>query len=186
MKGGSGDETDQHRCAICDTNTHFWTFVVFFATGGQWLMLKFLYHTLVKDWQRCILPSSTTTAMFPSGERPTHVMFFVVETGNVSDVLLEERKEEINQFCFDLYAYDGELTFTTRSHHHALFTFVSLATWFAGRASVQHPGDNINDSPYIFMYLIMTYFFRSKTETLFPTGLITALPSLEKLKFPWR
>ena len=59
-------------------------------------MPKFLYHKLVKDRQSCILPSSTTTAMFPSGERPTHVMFFVVETGKVSDVLLEERNEEIN------------------------------------------------------------------------------------------
>lgn len=39
-------------------------------------------------------PSSTTIAKFPSGERPTHAMFFVVETGNVSDVLLEEVKKK--------------------------------------------------------------------------------------------
>lgn len=31
-----------------------------------------------------------------------------------------------------------------------------------------------------------THFFRSNTDTRFPTGLITAFPSLEKLRFPWR
>lgn len=36
------------------------------------------------------MPSSTRTAKAPSGERPTLVMFLVVETGNVSDVLLED------------------------------------------------------------------------------------------------
>lgn len=37
-----------------------------------------------------------------------------------------------------------------------------------------------------FTDLITTYFFRSNTETLFPTGLTTAFPSLEKLRFPCR
>lgn len=40
-----------------------------------------------------------------------------------------------------------------------------------------------NDSKFGINYH-MAYFFRSKIETLFPTGLITALPSLEKLRFP--
>ena len=40
-----------------------------------------------------------------------------------------------------------------------------------------------NDSKFGINYQV-AYFFRSKIETLFPTGLITALPSLEKLRFP--
>ena len=36
-----------------------------------------------------LLPSSTRMARFPSGEMPTHAMFFVVDTGSVSDWLLQ-------------------------------------------------------------------------------------------------
>lgn len=34
------------------------------------------------------------------------------------------------------------------------------------------------------IYFTTTHFFRSNTETLFPTGLMVALPSLEKFRFP--
>lgn len=44
-----------------------------------------------------VQPSSTTIATFPSGDTPTHVMFFVVEMGSVSDVLLRmEEKTSAN------------------------------------------------------------------------------------------
>lgn len=39
-----------------------------------------------------VSPSSTTMARFPSGDRPTQVMFLAVDTGNVSDVLLGNRR----------------------------------------------------------------------------------------------
>lgn len=38
-------------------------------------------------------PSSTTTARFPSGDRPTQVMFLAVEMGRVSEVLLEDTRQ---------------------------------------------------------------------------------------------
>jgi len=36
------------------------------------------------------IPSSTSMARFPSGETPKQVMFFVVDTGKVSDRLLKK------------------------------------------------------------------------------------------------
>lgn len=38
--------------------------------------------------------SSTSIARFPSGERPTQVMFLAVDTGSVSDLLLLERERD--------------------------------------------------------------------------------------------
>lgn len=46
-----------------------------------------------------VQPSSTTIATFPSGETPTQVMFFVVEMGSVSDVLLRMEEKTSANFC---------------------------------------------------------------------------------------
>ncbi len=137
------------------------------------LLVFFCNRTLTTAYKRevdqwSLVPSSTTIAKFPSGERPTHVMFFVVETGNVSDVLLEDREEE-NSFM-----------------HHAVQS-PSLSFFSDLQVGVLHSKPGLKPLHIrALTSLIMTYFFRSKTETLFPTGLTTALPSLEKFKFPWR
>lgn len=81
MEDGSGDETDQQRRSICDTNRHTFGFL---QSGDQ---EKVVLAT--------VSPSSTTIAKFPSGERPTQVMFLVVDTGKVSEVLLENRGGEM-------------------------------------------------------------------------------------------
>lgn len=80
MKDGSGDETDQHRCTICLTQT--WSDTLGFCSRPS-----------PEEDLNCkyFVPSSTTIARLPSGERPTQVIFFVVENGNVSDVLLQGR-----------------------------------------------------------------------------------------------
>lgn len=46
-----------------------------------------------------VQPSSTTIATFPSGDTPTQVMFFVVEMGSVSDVLLRMEEKTPANFC---------------------------------------------------------------------------------------
>lgn len=76
MEDGSGDEADQQRRSVWDTETrsHFCASdpgVVALAT---------------------VSPSSTRMARFPSGDRPTQVMFLLVDTGRVSDVLLGNRR----------------------------------------------------------------------------------------------
>lgn len=38
------------------------------------------------------IPSSISMARFPSGEIPKQLMFFVVDTGKVSDLLLKKYK----------------------------------------------------------------------------------------------
>lgn len=43
---------------------------------------------------KSLSPSSTTTARFPSGDRPTQVMFLVVERGKVSEVLLLDTNQQ--------------------------------------------------------------------------------------------
>lgn len=89
IKNGSGDETDQQRCTICMTHT--------FQQQRCIFNFIFAYVKLLSDIMWCnSVPSSTTIAKFPSAERPTHVMFFVVEMGNVSDVLLYDKERKIN------------------------------------------------------------------------------------------
>lgn len=51
-------------------------------------------------------------ATLPSGDTPTHVMFFVVEMGNVSDVLL--RTEEKMSKSFDSHTWKKNIL-----HHKA-------------------------------------------------------------------
>lgn len=125
MQDGSGDEADQQRCAVCCVHEN--------------VLVKY-GQNFAQNNKPLLLPSSTTIAKLPSGETPTQVMFLVVETGNVSDVLL---KIIIKKY---------------------LTTYSTERVYFTPR----------------------TYFFRLKTEIRFPTGLITALPSVEKFRFPWR
>lgn len=53
-------------------------------------------------------------AMFPSGDTPTHVMFFVVEMGNVSDVLL--RMEEKTSDLFFTGVEEHSTPGSTKEH----------------------------------------------------------------------
>lgn len=50
--------------------------------------LLVLFRFVVRFSSKPSLPSSTNIARFPLGDKPTQVMFFVVEMGNVSEVLL--------------------------------------------------------------------------------------------------
>lgn len=83
---------------LCDTNTEahrdFCCFICNRTLTPAEVLIITPYNKMFHSHQRNFLPSSTTIAKFPSGDRPTHVMFFVVETGNVSDVLLKDKEKK--------------------------------------------------------------------------------------------
>lgn len=80
MEDGSGDQTDQQGGAVWNADT----FTALLCCDHMTLRSALV---LVR-----VSPSSTTMARFPSGERPTQVMFLVVDNGKVSEVLLEDRE----------------------------------------------------------------------------------------------